>query len=207
VEFFVEKIRYFKLAEFGEQVSKGKTMKEIIKPTLVLVVICVIAGSILASIYYKTDPIIAENNRIEEENARKEVLPLADKFEPVCENDNILYYEGSRKNKLVGYIFKCAKYGYGSTVKTMVGVDTLLMITGIKIISQQETPGLGANCSKPKFAEKFKNKNPETIFVDKDGGNIISITGATITTRTVTNSIREKFIAIKRKLENHGKIK
>jgi len=174
-------------------------MKEMIKPTLVLLVICVVAGSILALIYYKTDPIIAENNRIEEENARKEVLPLADKFEPVCKNDNILYYEGSCEDELVGYIFKCSKYAYSSTVKTIVGIDTLFMITGIKIVSQQETPGLGANCSKPRFAEKFKNKNPETILVDKDGGNIVSITGATITTRTVTNSIREKFNKLKQK--------
>ena len=175
-------------------------MKDIIRPTIVLLVICIIAGSVLAFIYNKTEPIIEENNRIEEENARKEVLPLADNFEPVYENDNIIYYKGFYNNKLVGYVFKCSKYGYSSTIKTMVGIDTLLMITGIKIVDQQETPGLGANCTKLEFIEKFKNKNPEIILVDKDGGDIVSITGATITTRTVTNSIREKFHELIKKI-------
>ena len=174
-------------------------MKDIIKPTIVLLVICIIAGSVLAFIYKKTEPIIEENNRIEEENARKEVLSLADKFEPVYDNDDIIYYNGFSNNKLVGYVFKCAKYGYSSIVKTMVGIDTLQMVTGIKIVDQQETPGLGANCVKPEFADKFKDKNPEIIQTDKDGGDIVSITGATITTRAVTNSIREKFQKLKEK--------
>ena len=174
-------------------------MKNILKPTIVLLVICIIAGSVLALIYNKTEPIIAENNRIEEENARKEVLSLADNFELVYENNNILYYKGFYNNKLVGYVFKCSKYGYSSTIKIMVGIDTLLMITGIKIVDQQETPGLGANCTKQEFTEKFKKTNPETILADKDGGDIVSITGATITTRTVANSIREKFQELKEK--------
>ncbi|MCK4339836.1 MAG: FMN-binding protein, partial [Candidatus Cloacimonetes bacterium] len=60
-------------------------------------------------------------------------------------------------------------------------------------------PGLGANCTEQEFTEKFKKTNPETILADKDGGDIVSITGATITTRTVANSIREKFQELKEK--------
>ena len=183
-------------------------MKDIIKVTVVLLIICLIASGILAFVYKKTAPIIEENKKIEQENARKEVLPKAKYFESVCDNGKILYYKGfNESKKLVGYTFQCEKDGYSSKIQTMVGIDTLLQITGIKIVSQQETPGLGANCIKPKFIEQFKNKNPATIYVDKDGGDIESITGATISTRAITNPIREKFIAIKRKLENRGKIK
>jgi electron transport complex protein RnfG len=181
-------------------------MKEIIKPTLVLLVICVVAGGVLAFVYKKTAPIIEENKKIEEENARKEVLPIAVHFEPIYEGEQILFYKGFDQNeKLVGYAFQCAREGYGSTIQTMVGIDTLLQMTGIKIISQQETPGLGANSSKSEFAERFKNKNPATIRVDKDGGNIVSITGATISTRAITNSIREKFLKIREKFDEPQK--
>ncbi len=182
--------------------KKGDTLRDIIRMGLVLLIITLIASGLLAIIYSKTAPIIAENKRLEEERARKSVLPQADHFQDVKENDNIIYYKGLDKhNRLVGYTFKCEKYGYSSNVQTMVGIDTLFNIVAIKVVSQQETPGLGANCAVPEFAEKFKNKNPEKIKVDKDGGNIDSITGATITTRTITNSIKEKFLEIKEKLK------
>lgn len=179
-------------------------------PTIVLLIICVVASTVLALLYEKTEPIIARNIKIAEQNARKAALPEASKFLAVdghgrteiekdfSEND-IKYYEGYQDSLIVGFTFKCSKYGYSSDVKTIVGVakDKDFTITGIKVISQQETPGLGANCTSPDFAAKFTNKNPATIYVDKDGGDIGSITGATITTRTVTNSIREKFDKLK----------
>ncbi|MEA2103951.1 MAG: RnfABCDGE type electron transport complex subunit G [Candidatus Cloacimonadota bacterium] len=191
-------------------------MKNIIKPTLVLLVICVIASTVLAFLYQKTAPIIAENNKIAERDARKVVLPEATKFLAVdgqgrteVEKDfsekNIKYYEGFSDDKLVGYIFKCGEKGYSSYVKTIVGIanDKDFTITGIKIVSQQETPGLGANCVTPGFAAKFKGKNPATIYVNKDGGDIVAITGATITTRTVTNSIRDEFDLLKKDFKDN----
>ena len=72
----------------------------------------------------------------------------------------------------------------------MVGVNTDLIIEKIKIISQAETPGLGANCEKPEFQEQFSGKQKTEMKVDKDGGTIVSLTGATITTRTIANSIK-----------------
>jgi len=176
---------------------------------LVLLIITLIASCVLAVIYQKTAPIIAKNKQLEEEKARKSVLPEADHFQEITEQKiigqdtvhTILYYKGLDKhNRLVGYTFRCEKYGYSSNVQTMVGIDTLFNIIAIKVISQQETPGLGANCATSEFAEKFQHKTPENIMVDKDGGDIESITGATITTRAVTNSIKEKFIDIKERL-------
>jgi electron transport complex protein RnfG len=81
-------------------------------------------------------------------------------------------------------------YGYSSEVKTMVGVSTGFKVTSIKIIDQAETPGLGANCEKPEFTELFENMTADKLKVDKDGGSIRSLTGATITTRAIANSIR-----------------
>ncbi|MBC8312894.1 MAG: RnfABCDGE type electron transport complex subunit G [Candidatus Cloacimonetes bacterium] len=183
-------------------------MKDILKITVVLLIICIIAGGVLAFVYKKTAPKIAENKKLEEENARKEVLPKAEYFESVSDNGKIFYYKGFNENQnLVGFAFQCEKEGYSSTIQTMVGIDTLFQITGIKIVSQQETPGLGAKVSKLEFTEQFKSKNPEKILADKDGGKIESITGATISTRTITNSIREKFKNIKEKLSPEQGVK
>jgi len=188
-------------------------MKNIIKPALILLVICVVSSTILSVLYSKTKPIIEQNNKENIENARKAVLPEAAKDNFVAvdaknveedekgfDKDSIIYYRGyNDKGKLVGFTFQTAGQGYSSStpVTTMVGINLELKIEKIKVIKQQETPGLGANCANPDFAQKFVSKDPEIIKVDKDGGDIQSITGATITTRAVTNSIRNKFDKIK----------
>jgi len=115
--------------------------------------------------------------------------------------DSVLFYKGyNKEDKLVGFTFQTAGQGYSSStdVTTMVGINLNMKIEKIKIIKQQETPGLGANCAKPEFAQRYVSKDPSTMKVDKDGGDIQSITGATITTRAVTNSIRDKFLTLKK---------
>ena len=65
-----------------------------------------------------------------------------------------------------------------------------MKINKIEIVSQAETPGLGAKCTEPGFAEKYTGLGKEQLLVDKDGGTIKSITGATISTRAITESIK-----------------
>lgn len=172
-------------------------MKEFFRPALVLLVICVISSSVLAVVYQKTKPIIEENQRKEEQAARQEVVPNAHQFVRLTAGDDEFYAAYDTDDSLVGYAYKCHEKGYSSDVQIMVGLDKELSIIRVKVISQQETPGLGANCVKPEFAGKFVQKNPENLYVDKDGGKISSMSGATITTRAVTNAIRQQFLLIK----------
>ncbi len=95
---------------------------------------------------------------------------------------------------LVGYVFKAYGKGYSSTVETMVGVKVNQQgeyeVNKIKISSQSETPGLGANCVKDFFIDRFVGRTIATLIVGKDEGQIVSLTGATITSDAVTKSIR-----------------
>jgi electron transport complex protein RnfG len=103
----------------------------------------------------------------------------------------------------MGYAFKSEGNGYSSLIETMVGIDTTGKITHIKIISQKETPGLGtfSENSEPFTGKKwstrqFEGKTYDQLKVDKDGGQIVSITGATITSRAITNSIKSELTAL-----------
>jgi electron transport complex protein RnfG len=81
----------------------------------------------------------------------------------------------------------------------MVGVNTDGEISGARVLFQQETPGLGAKITairhgeeKPWFTAQYVGKDIENEFkVTQDGGSIDAITGATISSRTVTRSINE----------------
>jgi Na+-translocating ferredoxin:NAD+ oxidoreductase subunit G len=185
-------------------------MKYFLKLGFVLFLISAIAACSLALLNSKTAPIIKANKKQAENDARKAVLPSATMFaadsikteNAVTENNplknaaknessSFKYYVGKNvENEIVGYTFVAAMYGYSSEVKTMVGLTPDFKVTNIKIIDQAETPGLGANCEKPEFTELFENMTSDKLKVDKDGGSIRSLTGATITTRAIANSIR-----------------
>jgi len=178
-------------------------MHNVIKLGLILMIYTLVAGTSLSYVNIKTTRRIFENKLIAENEARAEVLPdMAGGYEPFVNGSDFLCWTGyfdAGKSRHGGYVFIVEGSGYSSTIKTMVGVDQQGVITGVKILFQQETPGLGAKVeeilygeTEPWFTRQFKGKTTsDNIKVTEDGGNIDSITGATISSRTVTNSINK----------------
>lgn len=188
-------------------------MKYFIKLGLVLLIITAIASGILAYVNNLTKGKIEENKITAKKEARFRVLPEAAAFDslsvPIIEDSaaanaqknpllkpdeggekTFVYYRGKDKDgKTIGYTFTASQYGYSSTVKTMVGVDSLLNIVNIEVIEQAETPGLGANAAKKDFTDRFAGKTLSEVKLEKDGGKIKSLTGATITSNAVTESV------------------
>jgi electron transport complex protein RnfG len=149
-----------------------------------------------------TKPKIELQKRLALERALLKALPTADKnaIVSVEKNGQKIYkgYESPDTTGLVGYAFVAKGKGYSSEIETMVGVDTTGAVTGTSILHQVETPGLGTKIEevkhgeeKPWFQRQFLNKTWEELKLDKDGGDITSITGATISSRAVTNSIHD----------------
>ncbi len=169
-------------------------MSNYIRLGFVLLLICAVASGILAYVNSITVDKIAANKVLEKEQAKKEVLPLATTFVEDSTSTGFKFFTAmSDSGDVVGYVFLAIGSGYTKSVpiETMVGLDINFKIINIKVIKQVETPGLGDDCKKPSFAQKFIGKMKDDLLVDKDGGKIASITGATITTRAVTNSIRK----------------
>ena len=85
---------------------------------------------------------------------RRSVLPdAAYGVFVAAEADGFRYQQGYSSpdtTNLVGYTFKTTGRGYSSNIETMVGVDLYGRITGIKIVSHQETPGVGSKITEVK---------------------------------------------------------
>lgn len=196
-------------------------MKYYLKLGFILLFITALASGILAYLDDITKPIIAASQNKAQVEARKEVLPTASFFEKdsvqveLKIDSNPLkiqrpktvawfdFYRGlDADKKLVGYTFQATKYGYSSSVKTMVGVNKDFIIQNIQVVSQAETPGLGAKCIDESFKEKYVGKELAELKVDKDGGEIASITGATITTRSITESVQEALAELEKVVKN-----
>jgi electron transport complex protein RnfG len=162
-------------------------MKEMIRYGLILALICVVASASLAVVNSITKPRIIAQAQAEEETSLKQVLPQAQNFEPVKSGEDILYYKAHDKdNKFLGVAFKTQAKGYSSTIETMVGMTKDGTITAIKILSQNETPGLGARITEVEFTGQFTERNIQGL--DK----VQAITGATISSRGVIDSVKKK---------------
>lgn len=180
-------------------------MKYYIKLSLILLIFCVVASGILAYVNTLTAPVIAQRKAMEEIQAREALIPNAE-FEERQSDQGLTYYvaKDPETGEILGYTFIAADLGYSSTVQTMVGVDSEFKVLGIRIVDQGETPGLGANCTLPIFTNQFSGMALEEIYVDKDGGVVVSLSGATITSRCIANSLREGIIDVKDEPDQGG---
>lgn len=179
-------------------------MNKTIKLGLILLAFTVLAAGILAFLNLQTRDIIAEVQVKANNEARQEVLPSGKDFkeldeaaftEAIKDTPNVEeIYEGT-DGDVVGYTIKTVLSGYSGPVVVMTGIDTEGAITGMKVVSNTETPGLGANASNPEFQEQYAGKSAEgeveLVKNNPTDGQVQALTGATITSKTVTDSVNE----------------
>jgi len=100
--------------------------------------------------------------------------------------------------------------GYNGKIKLIVGVDNQGVITGTRVLTQQETPGLGDKIELRvshwilAFTGKtLTTKNASSWHVRKDGGQFDQFTGATITPRAVVKAVKKTLMFVNKE---RGKI-
>ena len=165
--------------------------------TVCLFAICIVCSSLLAGVYALTKEPIDAAAKAKNETAIKEVLPPAAvtieaektvDFEGASYAYNLAYDE---QGNTVGCAINVAPVGFGGPIAIKVGFDANGVIWNTKVLSQAETPGLGAKCTEPAFADQFKGMNPaeSKIAVKKDGGDVDAITASTITSRAYAEGV------------------
>ncbi len=195
-------------------------MKEYLRFSLVLLLICIFSAFGLSLVNRFTRPKILGQLEKEEKDALFEVIPEAEEFIPVEKNDEVYYYKAFDKEKnLLGFAFKAKKRGYAGDILTMAGICPDGKIIAIKILSHNETPGIGSKIcevkvtqtiweklrknssqtkeEKPWFWETFKGKDAKNL--DKE---VETISGATISSEAVIESIKMKTEEILKEIQN-----
>ncbi len=178
--------------------------KNTIKLGLFLMLVAALAALALASINNLTSPIIAANEKAAMDASMSEVYNQADSFVDIFEDydtsstPSIVGLQSARSNgNPAGVIYIVESKGYGGIIRIMVAFDIKeRVITGVRILSQTETPGLGANAIQPWFTERFDNAatDKELIVVKTESSlnhEIQAITAATITSKAVTAGIND----------------
>lgn len=163
-------------------------MKTLFRYGFILGFICLVSSGFLAIVNAVTAPKILAQRISQEQKILSEVLPLSSQFEAVKSDkgDVIFYKSFDKDNNLIGAAFKAEGKGYSSLIETMVGITLDGKITAIKVINQNETPGLGSRVTETDFTDQFKNQDPETLT------GVEAITGATISSSALINSVKQK---------------
>ncbi len=168
----------------------------------VLLVISVIVALILSFTNSITADKIAENTQKEQDAAKKEVLAEAKVFEDVKYADDLIKAVFKGKDEMgapVGWCVNVAPNGYGGEIDIMVGITADGKLSGIKVVSNSETAGLGAKCTQSEFSGQFAGKNAPLSVIkngEAESDEIVAITGATITSKAVTTGVNAAFEAI-----------
>ena len=165
--------------------------------TLCLFAICLVCSALLAGVYALTAEPIAAAAAAKNEAAIKEVLP---ETAVAIEEERTVEYNGGtytynlaydKDGNTVGCAINVTPLGFGGPIVIKVGFDVDGVIWNTKVLSQAETPGLGAKCVEPAFTDQFKGFNPaeKTLKVKKDGGDVDAITASTITSRAYADGL------------------
>lgn len=152
---------------------------------LCLGVVTLVCGALLAGAYVLTERPIVEAAQSKTNQTLASVSPCFDKSEIVENQDGSVYYITYSADEVAGYVFISEATGFGGPICLMVGFRPDGTIENTAVLSQAETPGLGAKCVEPEFAGQFNGFDPSVkkLSVSKDGGDVDAITAATITSR------------------------
>lgn len=173
------------------------TFKNVVKPILVLTVICLAVALLLAVVNYVASPIIAEATAEAERKARSEALPGATEFTEVdlagyadLPDSVVACY---RDDGGSGYVFLVKGEGYGkksAPITLLVGIKSDGKIAGIKITDVSgETAGIGDKVKKTDFVSRFPG-------IDAAGvGEIQNVSGATYSSNGVKAGVSDAFTA------------
>lgn len=170
--------------------------KNVAIPVISLFTICVVVTFVLATANIFTTKKTDEQNMLSEQNSRQIVLPSAESFNQKSFNGTE-YYEGiSSSGQLAGFVFNTEARGYGGPIKVVVGITTDSKVSGVNILSQNETPGLGANIKADNFKNQFIGSVPQNAFSVVKGkassdNEIQALTGATISSKAVTRAVND----------------
>ena len=165
--------------------------------TICLFAICIVCSSLLAGVYALTKAPIDAAAKAKNEAAIMEVLPAG---AVTIEEERTVDFDGAsytynlaydQQGNTVGCAVNVSPVGFGGPIVIKVGFDANGVICNTKVLSQAETPGLGAKCVEPAFSEQFKGWNPSArnLAVKKDGGDVDAITASTITSRAYADGL------------------
>lgn len=191
--------------------SMPDAIRNALRTGTVLFLFAFVGTTILAFTHDRANPIITRNEEAEKLALINQVLPAS-----LHDNDLLASQQSlppddrlgtrqpsslwiARRGKQVTAVVleAVAPDGYAGDIALLIGIDIDGTVTGVRVTSDRETPGLGDYVERTKsdWVDQFVGKSltdpePKHWKVAKDGGTFDARAGATITPRAVVKAVR-----------------
>ena len=194
---------------------------KLVQAWLVLL-LSIIFSCTLAAVHLNLAPVIEENIRKEtmekipvlvmgEDSTDNETLSQINQRSLQVEKHGIaksytVYDALDNAGDIAGYVVKASGQGYADKIELLLGIDPQARsITGLYILDQKETPGLGNQIIDEEWRNQFVGKSTDVILEAFKGksekaNQIDAISGATISSEAVTDIINSTIADVKTKI-------
>ena len=173
------------------------SFRKTLLPAIVLSLICLIAALALGVTNHLTADRIAEAERENYYASAKAVLPAGVSLTEIDLPDVTGFVAKGADDTVVGYAIKTSARGYGGDVTCVVGFDTKGRVIGLSVSAPDETPGLGNNVEKTGFTSQFVGTDASPVL----GENVDAVTGASYSSRAVTDAVNAARLQLERLLK------
>lgn len=181
-------------------------MKKEIWMVTILLLMATISAGVLGFVNIATRPMIKRNEtrKLRESvlsslNVNYEPENVEGVFKSEVETKEIggreVYLRYGENEELSAVAFKIAGSGFQGQISAIISLKPdLETIVGLEVLSQEETPGLGARITEDEFLRQFNGKviQPKLLIVNDPAGEenkVDAITGATRTSKSVESII------------------
>ena len=162
-----------------------------IQSVAVLTIVCIASAASLGALHSLTEDKIEASEQQQRREALSRVFPDAE-FEEIENNA----YRATEDGQLVGYVSVGSGRGYGGFtggfIYLAVGIKTDGNVKGVEVIRQSETPGLGSRITEDQFLSQFVDLSLGDIELERNGGEILAITGATISSQATVDIVNKE---------------
>ena len=181
-------------------------------PALLMGIVTLIVCSLLLMVNNLTAEPIANRQREDLTKLLDQVLPahvydnqpLDKKYKIKIDDKEFAFYRAKLKGKVSAIVLFTQSAGYSGDISLLVAITADGALSGVRVLSHTETPGLGdkIELAKSNWILSFNglslnNPDKKNWAVKKDGGQFDAFTGATITPRAVVKCIYTTLLQFK----------
>ena len=199
-------------------------IKHFVEQSWLLVTASFCFGLLIAVTNAALSPKIKENKDAKLHNLTVDLLPEAKKFVEVDAEIEVelsggkkgrakVYKALSEAGECVGWSFNASGQGFADKIEVVVAVDKgFEKIAGFNVLVSSETPGFGDQIKSSYYRDQFAGVPAEKLSLVKTGdpkkidSEIVSITGATVSSEAVIGIINTFLIQIKEYIQQKGLI-
>ncbi len=186
-----------------------------VKQGWLVLLLALVFGAALAGINSSLGPRIKLNEKNAIYDQVPNIVPGCDPAKTERINDTVLR-ACDKDGKTVGWAITASGMGYADKIKALIGLNAdASKITGLFIVDQKETPGLGSKIASP-WNQQFTGQptdKPLTVIKGlskaeqaKKDDRIDAISGATISSKALTDKVVNPAVAQFRKKLQTGEL-